>query len=286
MSRFRRATVLGCLAVAGAMTAAGVAYGTDGASGSGGSDLWATATIEPGREGIVRVSGYEGAPLGAGSVLTLSAPATARVTGTPFAAGGYQGAVTLGGSGGTYTFVGAPGPVAGESAPAAWKDRTFPFVLSVPADAEPGTRLPDCALVLKDAEGTVQEKGTCAVTVGLPAPTLSRPQSGVPLGALPRMSGTAYPGAQVTVRDALEEEICATTAAPDGAWSCVPGVALPPGAGRVQATATFNGVSAASEQIHILVTEVAGAQPDTVTDSEGGRLAPQAARGHAGGAGR
>ncbi|MEJ8670288.1 hypothetical protein WKI71_23295 [Streptomyces sp. MS1.AVA.1] len=60
MSRFRRATVLGCLAVAGAMTAAGVAYGADGASGSGGSDLWATATIEPGREGIVQVGGYEG----------------------------------------------------------------------------------------------------------------------------------------------------------------------------------------------------------------------------------
>ncbi|MEJ8670289.1 hypothetical protein WKI71_23300 [Streptomyces sp. MS1.AVA.1] len=194
--------------------------------------------------------------------------------------------MTLGGSAGTYTFVGTPGPVAGESASAAWKGRTFPFVLSVPADAEPGTRLPDCALVLKDAEGTVQEKGTCAVTVGLPAPTLSRPQSGVPLGAMPRMSGTAYPGAQVTVRDALEEEICATTAAPDGAWSCVPSVALQPGAGRVQATATFNGVSAASEQIHVLVTEVAGAQPDTVTDSEGGRLTPKAAHDHAGRAGR
>ncbi|MGF0174622.1 carboxypeptidase regulatory-like domain-containing protein [Streptomyces sp. Marseille-Q5077] len=285
MSRFRRATVLGCLAVAGAVTAAGMAYGADGASGSGGSDLWASATIEPGREGIVRVGGYEGAPLGAGSVLTLSAPAQARVTDTPFAAGGYRGAVTLGGSSGTYTFEGAAGPVAGEPASAAWKGRTFPFVLSVPANAEPGTRLPDCALVLKDAEGAVKERGTCAVTVGLPAPTLSRPQSGVPLSALPEMSGTAYPGAQVTVRDALEEEVCATTAAPDGTWSCVPSLALAPGTGRIQATATFNGVSAASEQIHILVTEPVAAQPDTVTDSEGGRLAPGAAR-NAGGTGQ
>ncbi|MDF3142504.1 MULTISPECIES: carboxypeptidase regulatory-like domain-containing protein [unclassified Streptomyces] len=269
MSRSWKTTIFGLLAAAGAMVVAAMvavagmaamaatAYGGEGPIRSVGRDLWATATIEPGREGIVEVGGYEGVPLGEGSVLTLTAPAQTRVTGTPFAAGGYRGAVTLGGISGTYTFVGAPaaaGSAADASAWAGWKGRTFPFVLAVPADAEPGTRLPDCALVLRDANGTVRQKGTCAVTVGLPAPVLSRPQSGVPLGALPKTSGTAYPGAQVTVRDAQEEEVCSTTAAPDGTWSCVPARALPSGAGRLQATATLNGVSAMSEQIDITVT--------------------------------
>ncbi|WP_369170807.1 carboxypeptidase regulatory-like domain-containing protein [Streptomyces sp. R28] len=275
MSRSWKTTILGLLAVAGAMVMAGTApvtgmpamagtaYGGEGpTTRSAGRDLWAAATIEPGREGIVEVGGYEGMPLGEGSVLTLTAPAQTRVTGTPFAAGGYRGAVALGGISGTYTFTGAPaaaGPEADASAGAGWKGRTFPFVLSVPAHAEPGTRLPDCTLVLRDANGTVRQKGTCAVTVGLPAPVLSRPHSGVPLGALPKTSGTAYPGAQVTVRDAREEEVCSTTAAPAGTWSCVPSHPLPPGPGRLQATATFNGAVAMSEQIDILVT----GSPDT-----------------------
>lgn len=305
MSRSWKTTIFGVLAVAGASVmaalaavagmagTAGTAYGREGPIGSVGRDLWASATIEPGREGIVEVGGYEGVPLGEGSVLTLTAPAQTRVTGTPFAAGGYRGAIALGGISGTYTFVGAPAAagsaadesaadesavdqsvaddsvaddsVAHESASAGWKGRTFPFVLSVPANAEPGTRLPDCSLVLRDANGTVRQRGSCAVTVGLPAPVLSRPHSGVPLGARPRTSGTAYPGAQVTVRDAQEEEVCATTAAPAGTWSCVPSRALPPGTGRLQATATYNGVSATSEQIDIVVTGAADAQPQALS---------------------
>ncbi|MFE0251398.1 carboxypeptidase regulatory-like domain-containing protein [Streptomyces sp. NPDC059010] len=234
-----------------------MAYGSEGAGGSAGNDLWASATIEPGREGIVEVGGYEGLPLGAGSVLTLTAPAKARVTGAPFTALGYRGEVALGGSSATYTFEGTSTSAAPERE-AMGKGRTFPFVLSVPPDAEPGTRLPDCALILRDANGTVRQRGTCTVTVGLPQPTLDRPQSGVPLSTTPRTSGTAYPGAQVTVRDALEEEVCTTTAAPDSTWSCVPGRTLPPGAGRLQATATLNGVSAMSEQIHITVARSTG----------------------------
>ncbi|MBT2418597.1 carboxypeptidase regulatory-like domain-containing protein [Streptomyces sp. ISL-22] len=268
MSTSWKTTIFGSLAVAGVLVMSGMAYGGEGPAGG---DLWAAATIEPGREGIVEVGGYEGAPLGAGSVLTLTAPANARVTGTPFAAGGYRGSVALGGGSGTYTFTGAPG-ADGKPTPGAWKGRTFPFVLSVSRDAEPGTRLPDCTLVLKDAKGTVRQWGTCTVTVGLPAPTLSHPQSGVPLGALPKASGTAYPGAQITVRDAREEEVCTTTTAPAGTWSCTPALPLPPGPGRLQATATLNGVSATSEQIDITVEASAGAQPDTVSDSGGGRL--------------
>ncbi|QOV36972.1 carboxypeptidase regulatory-like domain-containing protein [Streptomyces ferrugineus] len=265
MSRSRgcwRTTVLGALAAAGALVVPGMpgaaAYGVQGTSAPVGGDLWAYATIEPGREGVVQVGGYDGEPLGAGSALTLTAPARTKVTGVPFTGLGYRGSVTAGGASATYTFEGAAAPR--EEPPAAWKGRTFPFHLSVLPDAEPGTRLPDCTLALRDAKGAVRQRGTCTVTVGLPAPVLSRPASGVPLDALPETSGTAYPGAQVTVLDALEEEVCATAAAPDGTWSCAPARALPPGVGRLQATATLNGVSATSEQIDIMVTGPAAPQ--------------------------
>jgi hypothetical protein len=265
--RFWKRTFLGSLAVAGVIVVPGTAHGSGAPTGAGGDDaLWAAVTIEPGREGIVEVKGFGGEVPEAGSVLTLSAPAKTRVTGAPFAGPGYRGAVAQGGGSGTYTFGGA------SATAAVWKGRTFPFVVSVAPDAEPGTRLPDCTLVLRDAKGTVRQRGTCAVTVGLPAPTLSGPASGVPLGASPTASGTAYPGAQVTVRDALEQEVCTATAAPDGSWSCVPGLALPPGTGRLQATATLNGVSALSEQIDIIVAGSGAAQKDTVADGGGGRL--------------
>lgn len=261
MSRSWKTTILGLLAAAGVLVMPGTAYG-DG-------DLWATATIEPGREGIVEVGGYEGTPLGAGSVLTLTAPSTTKVTAVPFAEPGYRGSVTLGGASGTYTFEGTPAAVE-DSALAAWKNRRYPFVLSVPANAEPGTRLPDCALVLRDAKGAVRQRGTCAVTVGLPAPTMSHPHSGVPLSARPRLLGSAYPGAQVTVRDALEEEVCAATAAPNGMWWCVPSRPLPAGTGRLQATATYNGVSATSEQVDIVVRPTVSARWKTARHGENG----------------
>lgn len=262
MSRSWKTTVLGSLAVAGVLSMAGATYGAEGPpepsgpAGPSGGGLWAAATIEPGREGIVEVRGYEGESLGAGSTLTLTAPSWTTVTGMPAAALGYRGAVEQGGATGTYTFTGA--------SPEAWKSRTFPFVLTVRPDAEPGTRLPDCALVLRDAQGTVRDKGACRVTVGMPAPTLFRPASGVPLDTLPRTAGTAWPGAQVTVRDAAENEVCSATTAPNGIWTCVPAVALTTGSGRLQATATLNGVSATSEQIHITV---AGA-PDARSDAD------------------
>ncbi|MFJ6646538.1 carboxypeptidase regulatory-like domain-containing protein [Streptomyces sp. NPDC091290] len=249
MSRTRKTTILAALAAAGALFAAGPPGTARAAGGSPdpvGHELWASATIEPGRAGIVQAGGYEGAPLGAGSVLTLTAPAGTRVTGMPFAASGFRGSVAAGGHSASYAFQGT-------AAAGAWHGRTFPFVLTVSPDAEPGTRLPDCTLDLRDAKGTVHQRGGCAVTVGLPAPTLSRPDSGVALGGSPETSGTAYPGAQVTVVDALEQEVCSATAAPDGTWSCVPGVALAAGPGRLQATATLNGVSATSEQIDITV---------------------------------
>ncbi|WP_031483113.1 hypothetical protein [Streptomyces bicolor] len=268
MSRSWKTTVLGSLAVAGVVCGAGVTYGAQGATESDGSvrrGLWAAATIEPGREGIVEVGGHEGAELGAGSALTLTAPTLAKVTAVPVAALGYRGSVAQGGAAGTYTFTGA-------SASAAWTSRTLPFVLSVAPAAEPGTRLPDCTLVLRDANGTVRARGTCTVTVGLPTPTLSHPQPGVPLSGTPRMSGSAHPGAQVTVRDAAENEVCATTTAPNGIWTCVPALALTPGPGRLQATATMNGVSATSEQIHVTVTGTPESRRNTVSGSEGGRL--------------
>ncbi|MFF7309859.1 hypothetical protein [Streptomyces sp. NPDC008137] len=91
--------------------------------------------------------------------------------------------------------------------------------------------------------------------MGLAGPTLTRPLSGVPLPARPEISGHAHPGAQITVRDKDDREACATTAARDGTWARTPAPALPPGANRLQAVATLNGVSAMSEQLDIAVTE-------------------------------
>ncbi|MBD0842215.1 carboxypeptidase regulatory-like domain-containing protein [Streptomyces sp. TRM68416] len=244
MSRSGKSTARYGIACA-LLAALAVTPGT--ASAHGGRELWGAVTVAPGREGIVEVAGYSGDRLGPGSVLTLTAPDRARVTGTPLDGGGYEGAVAPGGRSATYTFTGAS-----EGAP--WEDRTFPFVLAVPVDAVPGTRLAGCAMELTDANGAPKDRGACAVTVGLPAPTLSRPLSGVPLGGLPEVGGTAYPGTQVTVRDAAENEVCtATASAADGAWSCVPDRPLAPGPGLLQATATLNGVSAVSEQIAVTV---------------------------------
>ncbi|MDN0200475.1 Ig-like domain-containing protein [Streptomyces sp. S.PNR 29] len=212
-------------------------------------------TIVPGGEGILAVAGYTGPRLGAGSVLTLTAPGGSTVTGTPLGAREYRGAVAADGGSGTYTFT---GPSAGRP----WQGRGFPFVLAVPADAVPGTRLPGCALRLSDAEGRRQARGTCSVTVGMPGPTLTRPESGVPLHARPEISGTAYPGARITVRDKDDRTVCTTTAAADGTWTCTPRPAFPAGANRLQATAGLNGVSATSEQIRITVRPRTVGAPD------------------------
>ncbi|MFF1297556.1 MULTISPECIES: carboxypeptidase regulatory-like domain-containing protein [unclassified Streptomyces] len=233
------------------------------ASAHGGRDLWATVTIVPGREGIVEAAGYTGPALGAGSRLTLTAPEGTEVTDTPLDAQDYRGTVDTDGDSATYTYTGTANA-------AAWQEHTFPFVLAVPADAVPGTRLTGCAMRLTDARGTRKDHGTCAVTVGMPEPTLTRPESGVPLGARPEMAGTAYPGAQVTVRheDAQDEgvtgqgpepgaEVCTTTAGAGGQWSCRPALPLSAGPGRLQATASLNGVSALSEQRNVTVAPAA-----------------------------
>ncbi|MGW7498079.1 carboxypeptidase regulatory-like domain-containing protein [Streptomyces luteogriseus] len=241
MNRYSRtaavagAVVVGVLAVPGASAVA-----RDGG-------LWGAATIAPGREGIVEAAGVpEGAE---GGTLTLTAPRGTRVTGTPLDTSGHRGSVAADGRSAAYTVTG------GESG----RDGVFPFVLAVPAHAVPGTRLRDCSLRLTDAQGVPRAVGRCAVTVGLASPVLTRPLSGVPLAARPEISGTAHPGAQVTVRDKDDQEACATTAAPDGTWSCTPGTGLAAGANRLQAVAALNGVSAMSEQIDIVVAEEAGA---------------------------
>lgn len=234
--------------MAGALVAGAlVCPATPAAARDGG--LWGAATIAPGREGIVEVMGVEEVSVGA--VLTLTAPRGTRVTGTPLDSSGYRGSVAAGGRSATYTVTGA---AAGQ------KNRVFPFVLAVPADAVPGTRLRDCSLRFTDARGVPRAVGRCAVTVGLAGPVLTRPLSGVPLSARPKISGTAHPGAQVTVRDKDDQEACSTTAALDGTWACTPGSAFPAGANRLQAVAALHGVSAISEQVDIVVARDDDAQ--------------------------
>ncbi|MEU6177662.1 carboxypeptidase regulatory-like domain-containing protein [Streptomyces coeruleorubidus] len=243
MNRSRKAAAVAGAVVAGVLALPGPsAVARDG-------ELWGAATIAPGREGIVEVAGSQGAAPGA--TLTLTAPRGARVTATPLDTPGYLGRVAADGRSGTYTVT---GDVAGQ----AWQGRTFPFVLAVPADAVPGTRLRDCVLRITDAHG-VRQAGRCAVTVGLAGPTLTRPLSGVPLDVRPQIAGTAHPGARITVRDMDDREACATTAAPDGTWACTPGP-FPAGANRLQAVATLNGVSAMSEQIDISVADAGAGQ--------------------------
>ncbi|MFC7840456.1 Ig-like domain-containing protein [Streptomyces sp. NPDC057382] len=227
--------------VAGVLVTGAAALTGPPAAARGGEVLWGTGVIVPGREGTVEVEGAGRA--GAGGAVTLTAPRGTRVTGTPLDAPGYRGSVAADGRTATYR-------VTGEGAGA----RALPFVLALPADAVPGTRLRDCALRVTDARGVRRAAGRCVVTVGLAAPTLTRPLSGVPLAAEPEISGTAHPGAQVTVRDKDEREACSATAAADGTWSCTPDPAsLPPGHNRLQALASLNGVSATSEQIDISV---------------------------------
>ncbi|MEV7783969.1 carboxypeptidase regulatory-like domain-containing protein [Streptomyces sp. NPDC088106] len=236
-----------------ALTAAGLLVGAwlpGGASAAAAGPaqprvLWGDVTIPPGRDGIVEAKGVTGPALRTGSTLTLTAPAGTRVTAVPLDGPGYRGAVAADGRTATYTAASAERP---------WPEgAAFPFVLAVPADAEPGTRLSGCVLRLADAQGVVKAAGGCQVTVGLTEPTLARPESGVPLEARPAIAGRAHPGAQITVSDQDDDEVCADTAGSDGLWVCIPARALPEGPNRLQATATLNGVSAASEQIQITV---------------------------------
>lgn len=242
-SRPRTATVLLCSTTA---LAALAALATVPASAHGRGDLKGAVTIVPGRAGVLGISGYTGPALGTGSTLTLTAPGRTTITDLPLDAQDYRGAVAADGRRGTYIFTGT-------TARNPWAGRSFPFVIAVPADAVPGSRPAGCALRLTDAGGALKGQGTCTVTVGLPEPTLVRPTSGVSLGPRPQVAGKAYPGARVAVRDKDEKVVCSTTAGPDGAWSCAPGPALPLGGNRLQATATLNGVSAASEQVAITV---------------------------------
>ncbi|MFD7688253.1 carboxypeptidase regulatory-like domain-containing protein [Streptomyces sp. NPDC059781] len=254
MNRSSRRAAAAVLTAAGILTGAwpaGGASAADGAPAARDRILWGAVTIPPGRDGIVEAAGLAGSALGAGSTLTLTAPAGARVTGVPLDAPGYRGAVAAGGRTAVYTAVSAERP---------WRAGTFPFVLAVPADAVPGTRLSGCVLRLADAAGTARATGGCQVTVGLAEPALTRPESGVPLGARPAIAGTAHPGAQVTVSDKDGHEVCTDTAGADGRWSCAPGPALPDGPNRLQATAALNGVSASGEQIQITVGDAAPAR--------------------------
>lgn len=160
-------TAAAVLTAAGILTGGWLAAPPSAAAGE--RVLWGSVTIPPGRDGIVEAAGLSGPALGLGSSLTLTAPAGARVTAVPLTTAGYRGEVAADGRTAAYTAVSAESP---------WRTGTFPFVLAVPADAVPGTRLEGCAMRLADAEGVTRASGACQVTVGLPSPVLSRPESG------------------------------------------------------------------------------------------------------------
>ncbi|MBK3574232.1 carboxypeptidase regulatory-like domain-containing protein [Streptomyces sp. MBT65] len=205
-------------------------------------------TIVPGRSGLVEISGYKGAALPAGSALRLTAPAGARVTGTPLAdTARFQGSVTADGASGTYTYV-------RDSGAGSWKDSGYPFALTVDERAVPGTRLPGCVVVLTDAGGVRRASGGCTVTVGMPVPTLGEPAGGTFVSGAARIAGTSYPGARVSVMDAAEHTVCAAVTRADTTWSCTPDTPLPAGANRLHASAVFNGVSAVGEDVDFTVT--------------------------------
>lgn len=205
-------------------------------------------TIVPGRSGLVEISGYDGADLPAGSSLRLTAPAGARITGTPLAdTARFQGEVTADGTSGTYTYV-------RDSGPGSWKDGGYPFALAVDARAVPGTRLPGCAVVLTDAGGARRASGRCTVTVGMPVPTLTEPAGGTFVSGAARLAGTSYPGARVSVLDAAERTVCAGARA-----STAPGRARRTPRSRRAPTgctpaAAFHGVSAVGEDVDFTVT--------------------------------
>ncbi|WP_405857096.1 carboxypeptidase regulatory-like domain-containing protein [Streptomyces sp. NBC_01515] len=213
-----------------------------------GRGLGGGVTIVPGRSGLVEISGYDGADLPAGSSLRLTAPAGARVTGTPLAdTARFQGSVTADGAAGTYTYV-------RDSGPGSWKDGGYPFALAVDTRAVPGTRLPGCDVELTDAGGTRRASGRCTVTVGMPVPMLTEPAGGTFVSGAARLAGTSYPGARVSVVDAAERKVCAGVARVDGTWACTPDTPLPAGANRLHASAAFNGVSAVGEDVDFTVT--------------------------------
>ncbi|CAL9476733.1 carboxypeptidase regulatory-like domain-containing protein [Streptomyces sp. enrichment culture] len=271
MNRSSRTAAAGLAAagmVAGAWMVSGPPAAADeDARSARGRVLWGAVTIPPGQEAVIEIAGVTATPPGDGFTLTLTAPDGTRVTGLPLDGSGYTGILAPSGRSASYTAGSgaaagaAPGgdAAAGASASApvpaegASQERTFPFVLAVPRDARPGSTPGGCTLRLTDARGVTRAAGGCRVTVGLGEPTLTRPESGVPLDARPEIAGTAHPGAQVTVLDGDDTEVCSATAGPDGLWTCTPGLPLAPGGHRLQAAATLNGVSADSQQIAVTV---------------------------------
>ena len=82
----------------------------------------------------------------------------------------------------------------------------------------------------------VSGDGVPDTTPFAPAVTIGSPQAGAVVGASPTVSGTAEPDAQVTVT-AEGAQLCSTTAADDGSWSCSASGAIGAGAHTLTATA-------------------------------------------------
>jgi hypothetical protein len=95
--------------------------------------------------------------------------------------------------------------------------------------------------------------GVPDVTDFAPPVTVTSPAAGATVTATPAVTGTAEPGATVTVTDGAAP-VCSATAADDGTWSCTAATALAAGAHTLTAAATDPTATAArSAQVGVTV---------------------------------
>jgi uncharacterized repeat protein (TIGR01451 family) len=104
------------------------------------------------------------------------------------------------------------------------------------------------------------------------APVIVTPADGAQTSPTPTLSGTAEPGARVTVL-VDGNAVCVTLADAGGRWSCVPATALPAGMHTVTATATdpAGNVSPPATPHTFSIDATAPAAPVLVTPADGTR---------------
>lgn len=107
-----------------------------------------------------------------------------------------------------------------------------------------------------DSNGLSSAAAESSFVVDIAPPAISSPQGGSQTRERrPAITGTSgYPGANIAVTSAPGGQLCTTTVAPDGTWSCTPTADLPIGSVRLAATQSLNGLtSPASPTVGFMV---------------------------------